>query len=173
MQRLELRPGQRFNRYAIVGYAGVSSNGKTQWLCRCDCGNERIVVGSNLSNGHIKSCGCLKAEVAKARMTTHGHHPTGKQTPEYTTWCNIKIRCYNTEADNYAYYGGRGIRVCDRWLNSFENFLSDMGERPSRKHTIDRKNNDGNYEPNNCRWITMLEQCANRRKRRRHKKPKG
>ena len=173
MQRLEFKPGQRFNRYTVIGSAGVSAHGKTQWLCRCDCGNESIVAGGSLHNGHQKSCGCLKVEVARARMTTHGHHPTGKQTPEYTAWCNIKIRCYNPEAENYEYYGGRGIRVCDRWLNSFENFLSDMGERPSRKHTIDRKENNGNYEPSNCRWITMLEQCANRRKRRWHKKPKG
>lgn len=173
MRRLTLAIGEQFNRYTVVGYAGISISGKTLWLCRCECGNERTVVGSNLQNGHQQSCGCLKSELTRIRMTTHGHHPTEGQSPEYTAWCNIKSRCYNPEADNYPYYGGRGIRVCDRWLNSFADFLSDVGEKPSAKHTIDRINNEGNYEPGNCHWITMKQQCANRRKRRWYKIPAG
>jgi hypothetical protein len=124
------------------------------WLCRCDCGNTTTVAGSDLRTGGTKSCGC-------GRKTQGG----GYKAPEYATWKMMKARCYNTNNAEYHNYGARGIVVCDRWRRSFVNFLSDMGARPFAGASIDRfPNNDGNYEPGNCRWATPLEQGQNTRK---------
>jgi hypothetical protein len=126
--------------------------------CECDCGVVKEFRLCQLRNGHTKSCGCLKLDDCVKRFTTHG----GSGTPEYRVWAALIQRCRNSNDSAYQNYGERGIRVCDRW-GSFENFMADMGERPSPDHSIDRINNDGNYEPGNCRWATMAEQSRNTR----------
>lgn len=127
-------------------------SGRTvKWLCRCKCGNIVKVALSNLNNGNTKSCGCLHSQ----NNLSH--------TPEYRAWYNLIERCTKIENSRFKDYGGRGIAVCERWLYSFQNFLSDMGFRPSSEHSIDRVNNDGNYEPGNCKWSTPTEQANNRR----------
>lgn len=146
------------SRLTIIGDAplNVSPAGRrhTQKLCRCLCGNELVVSSRNLKSGHAKSCGCLQREiVSKIR---HGLSNTGTRR----SYSAMKQRCYNPKQKSYLHYGAKGITVCDRWLQSFDNFLEDMGERPEG-HSIDRHpNEDGNYEPNNCRWISRSENSA-------------
>lgn len=146
---------QRFGRWAVIGYAGKNKHGESTWHCRCDCGTTRVVRGRDLASGHSRSCGCLCREIT----TTHGM--TG--SPEYKSWTGIIKRCTNPNYPNYNYYGGRGITLCKRWRDSFEAFLSDVGPRPSPNHSIDRIDNDGNYEKSNCRWATRIEQQRNSR----------
>lgn len=134
------------------------------WDCRCQCGNIVSCVNiDNLRSGHTRSCGCLNIEATIERSTIHGCAKTGKRTAEHVIWANMLNRCSNVNSSHYNDYGGRGIKVCDRWKNSFENFLLDMKLRPSRFHSLDRINNDGNYELPNCRWATKLEQANNKR----------
>ena len=151
--------GQRFGRWIVLSYVGNS-----KWLCKCDCGTERVVNGGHLKAGNTKSCGCLKSELSIQRFTVHGHTSVvgGKRyySPTYQSWRGMIDRCKSTSARHKDYFD-RGITVCDRW-KQFENFLSDMGERPVGL-TIERKNNDKGYEPGNCCWATYKEQRANRR----------
>lgn len=144
-------------------YLGEAERPNKDWrrygYFRCECGKKFIAYIPQVKAGHTKSCGCLVARKLSEMSSTHGK----TNTPEYTTWVNIKQRCRNPKYSQYKDYGGRGIEMCDRWFNSFENFLVDVGEKPSAKHSLDRHpNNDGNYEPGNTRWATTKEQALNK-----------
>ena len=157
--------GQVFDRLTVVEFAGKDKRGKILWSCRCVCGKEKAVRSDRLKSGATRSCGCLQRE-AVARIQeeniTHGHARRGNVTKTRQAWNHMKQRCYNPKDTGYKHYGGRGIQVCDRWLDSFENFLEDMGEVPYRL-TLERVNNNGNYEPGNCKWTTQKRQQNNRR----------
>lgn len=160
--------GQRFGRLVVDGFAGLREK-KATWSCRCDCGANVVAKSSDLRRARKKSCGCLLSDTNRALKTKHGHARKGNQTPEYKAWGNMRDRCYLTTHISYPHYGGRGIEVCDRWRNGdgrmsgFECFLTDLGPRPSKRHSIDRYPNvDGNYEPGNVRWGTTKEQARNR-----------
>lgn len=145
--------GQKFGRLTVIDRASINKHGKPAWNCICDCGMSAVVLGRNLKGGYTRSCGCLHKEV----MSKHGMH--GTRT--YDTWRSMIQRCINTRCPVYDHYGGRGIKVCDRWLN-FKNFYEDMGVRPEGT-SIERVDVNGNYEPGKCIWATPKEQSANRR----------
>lgn len=145
--------GRRFGKLTVLGYVGRNKFDHHLWLCRCDCGNETLKTTSSLNSGRTVACGCYNA--------SRKHGKVG--TPEYATWSAMNQRCATPGHQAYADYGGRGIRVCDRWSHSFENFLADMGPRPGKGYSLDRIDNDGNYEPGNCRWSTQEQQMNNRR----------
>jgi hypothetical protein len=156
--------GQRFTRWLVIDRAYTPSTKGSMWNCECDCGTLRVVSLSNLRGNLSKSCGCLHRERLGNRRRTHGMSQ-GK-SPEYAVWQNIKTRCTNKKRREYKNYGGRGIVMSPRWITSFENFLADVGKRPSPKHTIDRIDNDRGYEPGNVRWATRTEQNQNKRNSR-------
>lgn len=135
--------------------------GKSYWNLICHCGNSFEGRSNNLRTGHLKSCGCIKIPLTIARFRKHGE---SHSTKEYRAWCSIRKRCFNKNEPLYYTYGGRGITVCDRWLNSYDAFLSDVGRAPSINHSIDRINVNGNYEPGNVRWATTQEQSVNKTK---------
>ena len=161
MCRLIDLTNQRFGRYLVVARSGTGPNGMATWLCRCDCGSEKIVIGNNLRMGKVLSCGCYQREIAvRNGLATRKHGRT--RTAVYKSWMSMKSRCLNPGDQAYSYYGGRGINVCPRWANSFENFLHDMGERP-KGHTLERINVNGDYEPNNCIWCLPKDQSLIKR----------
>jgi hypothetical protein len=157
MRRIDLTL-KKFGRLTVIAKAATSGSGKTRWFCKCDCGRETIVrTGSLRRAGNTESCGCLHSEIAGKRLRTHGL----SKTAEYRIWKLMKARCFRPGSSYFAYYGGRGITVCDEWRDSFPAFLRDMGLRPSPKHSIERLNNDLGYFPGNCIWATRLQQAQN------------
>lgn len=150
--------GQKFNRLTVLGFAGILNR---QWFCKCECGNVTKVQSGSLKNGNTTSCGCLHKERVKEVRTKHGHSAHSQESRTYNTWKTMLKRCQNPNYKDFNNYGGRGIIVCERW-QSFENFLADMGERPEGK-TLDRKENDKGYYPENCKWADWFEQANNRR----------
>lgn len=147
---------KRFGRLVVTSFAG-----NRQWNCLCDCGGVSIVFSSQLMAGKTKSCGCLRREATAKIRKTHGK----SGTVEHRAWKEMKRRCSSVNNSEYHNYGGRGIKVCERWLNSFENFLEDMGVRPAGK-SLDRIDNNLGYSPDNCRWATKSEQASNKRNNR-------
>lgn len=156
--------GKKFNKLSVLKREINIKYKYPMWLCKCDCGNKKMVSSHNLLRNHTKSCGCLLKK--NKGIIKHKHAKKGKVSRTYITWQSMNSRCNNPNNTIYKYYGKHGIKVCKRWSNKnpkgFQNFLEDMGERP-KGQSIDRVNNDGNYNPKNCKWSTSKEQCRNRR----------
>lgn len=148
---------QRFGR--LIALELIRKNKITYWLCQCDCGEKKVILSNNLRMGYSQSCGCTLYE---SKNQTHGYSGHDR-TVEYDTWGRMNARCYNENIKGFKNWGGRGIIVCERWRESFENFLADMGFRPTENHSLDRfPNKNGNYEPTNCRWATPKQQARNK-----------
>lgn len=159
--------GSKYGKLTVIEFAGNTKSGDSRWKCQCECGNTTTVARGDLRKKSIKSCGCHRASAGG-----------GYKTPEHNSWKDMKKRCYNPKAKYYHCYGARGIVICKGWLDSFVHFMSDMGKKPSSDHSIERKNNDGNYScghcdecvangwPANCKWATTMEQGQNTRKTR-------
>lgn len=154
--------GKRFGKLIVLERAEnrIRESGRQDvvWVCKCDCGNSKNIRSTSLLQGLTKSCGCIAIEKVKNLNLSHNMC----QTKEYKAWSKLKSRCYTKTDNKYYAYGARGIKVCDRWLESFDNFYKDMGDAPTKKHSIDRIDVNGNYEPSNCRWATNKVQSNNK-----------
>lgn len=160
MKQLSDLVGKKFGRLTVIEFVGVDKHRSRMWLCKCDCGGEANTTTQHLNSGHTQSCGCFNKEQCSIHNTTHGL--THVYHFEYLIWKSMRKRCSNPNDKNYASYGGRGIKVCERW-SKFENFMADMGARSSPKHTLERLENNKNYCPENCVWATMKQQTRNQR----------
>lgn len=147
--------GLQFGRWRVISYAGSDGNGNAKWLCECECGSQKDVLRHSLLSGRSTSCGCFNKEVLSS-MKTHGM----SKTPIYKLWHSMKTRCTDPKSHRFSRYGARGIKLCKRWMK-FDNFYADMGEMPPGK-SIDRIDNDGDYEPSNCRWADSRTQSRNK-----------
>lgn len=162
--------GKKFGRLTVVDRCGSDNSKNATWNCICDCGKHIVVSSAYLRCGDTRSCGCLKSETVSERMRTHGF----SKTRLYKIWAGMKTRCNNPNADNYQYYGGRGIHVCDEWANDFVSFQSwalENGfeeEKPQAQCSLDRIDDDGDYCPKNCRWTTATIQCNNQKSNKKY-----
>ena len=165
--------GRRFGRVVVLGLSSTRRGQHIDWNCRCDCGTEWPVTGPNLRSGNTKSCGCYKPDATRVAKTKHGMSPLrGQKHPIYVSWRNMRARCEKVTNRAYKDYGGRGIAVCDRWRN-FSNFFADMGEAWRPGLQIERRNNDGGYERDNCYWAPPIVQANNKRNNRWIETPRG
>lgn len=166
---MSMRPlnlaGMTFGRLKVTSRNDVRQAGGYTWNCKCSCGVRKTFLGASLTLGRVKSCGCFRKDFAKEQHTKHGLHGT----KEHKAWGQMKTRCTNKNRADYVNYGGRGIKVCDQWMNSFETFLADVGFAPAGTSLDRYPDNDGNYEPGNCRWATASQQRNNRRKAKKWK----
>ena len=154
--------GKRFDRLCVIERVENNKYGNSVWLCQCDCGKQLRVRGDSLIKGNTKSCGCLRTEKVIERAKTHGK----TNTKCYMEWANMKARCYNPNNKQYKDYGGRGITICDSWLNDFEafyNYISTLPHFNEKGYTLNRIDNNGNYEPNNVEWADSITQANNKR----------
>ena len=157
-KRIDLT-GQQFGRLTVLKFAEMDKGRNSKWLCECECGNEKIVYMSGLRTGDSQSCGCLMKERVRKAVTIHGM--TGSAV--HNAWNFIKKSCYNINDKEYEKYGAKGIKLCERWKDSFENFYEDMGDRPSDTYILGRINTKDNFEPSNCKWMTRIEKNNNRK----------
>lgn len=164
MSKINNLTGKKFGRLKVIKYYGSNKNGRALWLCECECGNTKIILGNSLLNKATLSCGCYNNEIVKSVNVKHNM----SSSKLYKVWQGMKTRCYNKNFIYYKNYGGRGIKICDEWLDNFNTFYKwAINNGYKEGLTIDRINNDGIYEPSNCRWITRAEQNRNQRKNKR------